>query len=80
MIRPAVLVRSHGPFAWGASPAAAVEAAIALEEIATIAWRTLGIDPAAPAMTAELLHRHFDRKHGADGVLRPAARERGASR
>jgi L-ribulose-5-phosphate 4-epimerase len=62
---PAVLVRSHGPFAWGATPAAAVESAIALEEIATIAWRTLGIDPSTPAIQAELLHRHFDRKHGA---------------
>lgn len=61
---PAVLVRSHGPFAWGASPTAAVEAATALEEIATIAWRTLGIDPSAPAIAQELLGRHFDRKHG----------------
>jgi L-ribulose-5-phosphate 4-epimerase len=61
---PAILVRGHGPFAWGASPAAAVENAIALEEIATIAWRTIGLDPAAPAIPAELLHRHFDRKHG----------------
>jgi len=62
---PAVLVRSHGPFAWGPTPASAVENAVALEEIATIAWRTLGIDPSAPAIQAELLHRHFDRKHGA---------------
>ena len=61
---PAVLVHGHGPFAWGESPAAAVEAAIALEEIATIAWRTLGIDPAAADITPELLYRHFDRKHG----------------
>ena len=28
-------------------------------------WRTLGIDPSAPAIAHELLHRHFDRKHGA---------------
>lgn len=62
---PAVLVRGHGPFAWGVSPTAAVEAAIALEEIATIAWRTIGIDPATPELGPRLLHRHFDRKHGA---------------
>ena len=62
---PAVLVRSHGPFAWGRTPADAVEAAVALEEIATMAWRTLGIEPSSPAISQELLRRHFDRKHGA---------------
>jgi L-ribulose-5-phosphate 4-epimerase len=61
---PAVLVRGHGPFTWGASPAAAVEAAVALEAIATIAWRTLAIDPDARALGEGLLGRHFDRKHG----------------
>lgn len=61
---PAVLVHAHGPFTWGASPAGAVEAAIALEEIATIALRTLGLEPAAPEIDAKLLQRHFDRKHG----------------
>jgi L-ribulose-5-phosphate 4-epimerase len=61
---PAVLVHGHGPFTWGTSPASAVEAAIALEEIATMAWRTLGLDPSASAIAAELLERHFDRKHG----------------
>ena len=61
---PAVLVRSHGPFSWGATPAAAVETAIAVEAIATIAWRTVGISPSPPAITEELLRRHFDRKHG----------------
>jgi L-ribulose-5-phosphate 4-epimerase len=61
---PAVLVHAHGPFTWGGSPAGAVEAAIALEEIATMAWRTLSLDPATAAISSELLHRHFDRKHG----------------
>ncbi len=73
---PAVLVRSHGPFAWGGTPAAAVEAAVALEEIATMAWRTLGIDPSSPAIAQELLHRHFDRKHGASAYYGQAGRGR----
>lgn len=61
---PAVLVRGHGPFTWGVSPGAAVEAAMALETIATMAWRTLAIDPDATVLADGLLRRHFDRKHG----------------
>jgi L-ribulose-5-phosphate 4-epimerase len=61
---PAVLVASHGPFAWGASPGAAVENAIALEAVAALAARTLGIEPGTGAIAAELMARHFDRKHG----------------
>jgi L-ribulose-5-phosphate 4-epimerase len=61
---PAVLVRSHGPFAWGPSPEAAVDAAIALEAIAEIAFRTLAIEAASDEIGGDLLRRHFDRKHG----------------
>jgi L-ribulose-5-phosphate 4-epimerase len=61
---PAVLVASHGPFTWGASPAAAVEHAIALEAVAALAGRTLRIDPATAEIDDALLARHFDRKHG----------------
>lgn len=35
---PAVLVRSHGPFAWGSSPKNAVHNAVVLEEVAMMAW------------------------------------------
>ena len=61
---PAILVRSHGPFTWGRTATGAVEAAIALEEIAELALRTVAIDHAVHELGDALLHRHFDRKHG----------------
>jgi L-ribulose-5-phosphate 4-epimerase len=62
---PAVLVASHGPFAWGRTATAAVEAAIALEAVAAMAFRTLVIEASTSEIGTELLARHFDRKHGA---------------
>jgi L-ribulose-5-phosphate 4-epimerase len=62
---PAVLVASHGPFTWGPSASAAVEAAVALEAIAAMAFRTLVIEASTSEIGGELLARHFDRKHGA---------------
>jgi L-ribulose-5-phosphate 4-epimerase len=62
---PAVLVASHGPFVWGPTATAAVEAAIALEAIAAMAFRTLVIEASTSEIGEELLARHFDRKHGA---------------
>jgi L-ribulose-5-phosphate 4-epimerase len=61
---PAILVSSHGPFVWGATPAAAVATAIALESIAAMALETLAIEPAAAAVSSALMDRHNDRKHG----------------
>lgn len=61
---PAVLVRNHGPFAWGPSAAKAVETAIALEIIANMALRTLSLNPLAASAPAHLLDKHFLRKHG----------------
>lgn len=63
---PAVLVASHGPFAWGVDAGAAVENAIALEAVAAMASRTLELDPDARPMAYYLLERHYRRKHGAD--------------
>ena len=62
--RPAVLVASHGPFAWGASVEEAVENAIALEEVAAGALRTRQVRADVPPIGDDLRRRHFRRKHG----------------
>jgi len=62
--RPAVLVVSHGPFAWGASVEDAVENAIALEEVAAGALRTRQVRPDVAPIADDLRRRHFRRKHG----------------
>src|ERR1700691_2320723 len=50
---PGVLVAGHAPFAWGKSPAEAVEHADVLEYIARLAFRSvllrLGYDPSGPS-------------------------------
>ena len=61
---PGILVASHGPFTWGAGAGAAVANAIALETIAAMAFETLAIDANAPGVSATLLRRHHERKHG----------------
>ncbi len=61
---PAVLVRNHGPFAWGSSGAKAVETAQALEIVAQMALQALQLNPQAPTLPDALLRKHFLRKHG----------------
>jgi len=60
---PSVLVSSHGPFCWGASPADAVYNAVALEEIARIAFLTVLLGKPDP-VESYILNKHFLRKHG----------------
>jgi L-ribulose-5-phosphate 4-epimerase len=61
---PAVLVYSHGPFAWGKSPDDAVHNAVVLEEVAFMNFHTLALTPGIPPMQKELLDKHYLRKHG----------------
>lgn len=62
---PAVLVHSHGPFTWGASPKEAVYHAVVLEEVAMMGWHTLHMPGADKnPIQQELLDKHFLRKHG----------------
>ncbi len=61
---PCALVRGHAPFCWGASPAAAVENAVTLEEVARIALLTNVLAPGAAALDAAVREKHHQRKHG----------------
>lgn len=61
---PAVLVYSHGPFAWGADPMEAVHNAVVLEEVAFMNFHTMLLTPGIPPMQPELLDKHYLRKHG----------------
>jgi len=61
---PAVLVASHGPFAWGKNVAEAVHNAGVLEFVSRLASETLRINPKVKPMQSALLGKHFLRKHG----------------
>jgi L-ribulose-5-phosphate 4-epimerase len=63
---PGVLVRGHGPFAWGPSARKAAQNAALLEEIAAIAYHTVQLNPDATRISKSLHDRHFLRKHGVD--------------
>ncbi|MCO6042821.1 L-ribulose-5-phosphate 4-epimerase [Aeoliella sp. ICT_H6.2] len=62
---PGVLVANHAPFSWGKDAAKSVENAVAIEAVAEMAWKTLAINPNAPAVDQFLLDKHYFRKHGA---------------
>ncbi len=61
---PAVLVKSHGPFAWGKNGANAVYNATVLEQVAKMATLTETLNPDAHRADGYLLDKHYNRKHG----------------
>jgi len=63
---PCVLVRNHGPFAWGKDAMEAVHNAVVLEEVAMMAWHTEALPCAQPLadMPDYLKEKHYQRKHG----------------
>jgi L-ribulose-5-phosphate 4-epimerase len=63
---PAVLVHSHGPFAFGKDPDDAVHNAVVLENVAYMGIFAELLTPQLPGMQRSLLDRHYLRKHGAD--------------
>lgn len=62
---PGVLVRNHGPFAWGQDAASSVYHAVVMEVVADMNLKTLRLNPAA-SMPPYILDKHYKRKHGPD--------------
>lgn len=61
---PGVLVAGHAPFAWGKSPAEAVEHADVLEYIARLAFRSVLLGAPESGIPLHVLDHHYQRKHG----------------
>lgn len=63
MHTPGVLVKNHGPFAWGKNPQDAVHNAVVMEQVAKMASISFTVNPAL-TMNPLLVEKHFNRKHG----------------
>ncbi|MCH5230991.1 MAG: L-ribulose-5-phosphate 4-epimerase [Muribaculaceae bacterium] len=60
---PGVVVKNHGPFAWGKNPYEAVHNAVVMEQVAKMAVIAFQINPEL-RMNPLLIDKHFSRKHG----------------
>ena len=60
---PGVLVKNHGPFSWGTSPANAVYNAKVMEQCAKMAYISFTLNPDT-TMNPLLIEKHYNRKHG----------------
>ena len=60
---PGVLVKNHGPFSWGTSPANAVYNAKVMEQCAHMAFVSFMVNPDT-TMNPLLIEKHYNRKHG----------------
>lgn len=64
---PAVLVKGHGPFCWGADAVKAAQNGAVLEIIAEMAYKAMMIYGSCndtPEIEKYLLDKHYQRKHG----------------
>ena len=61
---PGVLVRNHGPFAWGTDAANAVHNAVVMEEVAFMNYHAMTLRSEASCVSQTLLDKHYYRKHG----------------
>jgi len=62
----ACLVACHGPFTWGENANESVDIAIALENVAKLAYFSLSLNSSVSNIKKSLLDKHYLRKHGKD--------------
>ncbi len=63
---PGIVVKNHGPFAWGKTAKGAVYNAVVLEAVAEMAYNTMTLNPRVQRGPQHLLDKHYFRKHGAN--------------
>lgn len=63
MAIPGIIVKNHGPFAWGKDPANAVYNAVVMEKVAEMDIKTLQLNPNS-TIAHYVLDKHYMRKHG----------------
>ena len=61
---PGIVVKNHGPFAWGKDAAGSVYNAVVMENVAEMALKTLALNPNS-TLQQYVLDKHYERKHGA---------------
>jgi L-ribulose-5-phosphate 4-epimerase len=66
MAVPGILVKNHGPFAWGKTPAGSVYNAVVMDKVAEMAYKTMTLNPRVNRVSQYLLDKHYFRKHGAN--------------
>ena len=64
MAVPGIVVKNHGPFAWGKSPADAVYNSVVMEKVAEMAYITSQINPNVMPAPQYIMDKHYFRKHG----------------
>lgn len=60
---PGIIVKGHGPFAWGKDAIQSVYNAVVMEKVAEIDIKTILLNPAS-SMARYVLEKHYMRKHG----------------
>lgn len=63
---PGIVVKNHGPFAWGKDPDSAVYNAVVLDKVAEMAYKTMTLNNRVAPVKQTLLDKHYLRKHGAN--------------